>query len=91
MLTGARESVSAPALDARQSVSLAALCGLVVAWMLRRLVSRLDRRVVDARDLAQIAGLAVFGVLNNADTRSARGAREATRPLAPLGAIPALP
>jgi hypothetical protein len=47
--------------------------------------------VVDARDLAQIAGIAVFGVLTNTETRSPRAPRVPARSMAAHGdVVPAL-
>jgi capsular polysaccharide biosynthesis protein len=91
VLSRARESVTAPDLSTRQIVLLAALCGLFVAWLLRAAARRIDRRVVDARDLARIAGIAVLGVLTNAEARSPRARRVPARPIAAHGDVaPAL-
>jgi capsular polysaccharide biosynthesis protein len=91
VLSRAHESVSGPDLSTRQIVLIAALSGLIVAWLLRAAARRIDRRVVDARDLAQIAGIAVFGVLTNTETRSPRAPRVPARSMAAHGdVVPAL-
>jgi capsular polysaccharide biosynthesis protein len=91
VLSRAHESVSAPDFGTRQIVLLAGLSGLIVAWALRAAARRIDRRVVGAHDLARIAGLAVFGVLTNAEARSPRALRVPARPMAAHGdAVPAL-
>jgi capsular polysaccharide biosynthesis protein len=91
VLSGARESTIAPNLNPWRIVLLAALCGLVAGWASRTFARRIDRRVVGPKDLARIDGLAVFGVLNDANAAPPRLARQPVRPLpAHGGAIPAL-
>jgi capsular polysaccharide biosynthesis protein len=64
VLNRARDSVEPPTVVMRASwlYALVALLGLASGWVLRALARRLDRRVMDAQDLAR-TGLAVFGVL----------------------------
>jgi hypothetical protein len=97
VLNRARDSVKPPTVVMRAFwlYALVALLGLAAGWVLRALARRLDRRVMDAQDLAR-TGLAVFGVLAGgaqSPTRSPRVIPTAARRswAGGAGTAPALP